>query len=124
VRWVAAEFYLFNHGYADKGPDDERDINHVLIHNATHDREDFWRRRLGREEEFTEAEDREFMNHAIGPDGLGGVIPLFDRHFSEMQEQVRELFKAWRVKSSRVKELLRIRVSSSSRGLSCLFNLS
>jgi hypothetical protein len=102
----AAEFYLLNHGCADKGPDDERDINRVLFHNATHDREDFWRRRLGREEEFTEAEDREFMNHAIGPDGLGGVIPIFNRHFSGMQMLVRVLLNARRVDGEQVRGIL------------------
>jgi hypothetical protein len=60
----AAEVYLLKNGYAEKGPDDERDINRIVFHNATNDREDFWQRERG--SEFTDAEDREFMNNAVG----------------------------------------------------------
>jgi hypothetical protein len=102
----AAEFYLLNSGYAEQGPEEDRNIHRVLFHNATHDREDFWGRRLGREEEFTEAEDREFMNHAIGPDGLAGVIPIFHRHFSGMQLLVRVLLNARRVDGEQVRGIL------------------
>src|SRR5580692_9679773 len=109
----AAEFYLLNNRYAEKGPDDERAINRVLFHNATHDREDFWGRRLGRDEEFTEAEDQEFMNHAIGHGGFGGVIPIFDRNFYKMQELVKELRVLKRVDGKQVKQLLRLRLISS-----------
>jgi hypothetical protein len=104
----AAEFYLLKNGYAEQGPDDERDINRILFHNATGDREDFWGRKLGRDEAFTEAEDREFMNHAIGSEGHGGVVPIFSRYFPGMQELVRELCEARRVEGGRVKELLRL----------------
>ena len=104
----AAEFYLLKNSHADKGSDDERDINRILFHNATHDIEDFWGRKLGKDEAFTEPEARGFMNHAIGPDGLGGVVPIFNRHFSGMQELVRELCEGRRVEGRRVKELLRL----------------
>jgi hypothetical protein len=104
----AAEFYLLNNSHAEQVRDDERDINRILFHNATHDREDFWGRKLGREEAFTEAEDRGFMNHAIGSDGCGGLVPIFSQHFSGMQELVRELCEARRVEGRRVKELLRL----------------
>jgi len=109
----AAEFYLLNNGYAKRGLDDERDISRIVFHNATSDREDFWGRRLGRDEAFTEAEDREFMNHAVGSHGYGGVVPIFNQYFSGMQELVRELFDARRVEGRRVKELLRIGISDS-----------
>jgi hypothetical protein len=104
----AAEFYLLNNGYAERGRDDERDISRIVFHNATCDREDFWGRKLGKDEAFTEAEDRGFMNHAVGSDGHGGVVPIFKQHFSGMQELVRELCEARRVEGRRVKELLRL----------------
>jgi hypothetical protein len=75
----AAEYYLLSMRYAEKASDDERDINQVVFHNATGDREDFWERKLIGDEAFSEAEDTEFMRHAIGPDGRGGVIPIFNR---------------------------------------------
>lgn len=102
----AAEFYLLNIGYAEKGRDDERDINRIVFHNATSDREDFWGRKLGKDEAFTEAEDRGFMNHAIGSDGSGGVAQIFNRYFAGMQVLVRELCEARRVEGRRVRELL------------------
>ena len=100
----AAEFYLLKNGYAEKRADDERDINQIVFHNATHDREEFWGRKFG-SDGFTEAEDRQFMNHAIG-----FVAPIFDQYFSRMQELVRELFDARRVEGRRVKELLRVAI--------------
>jgi hypothetical protein len=102
----AAEFYLLNNSRAEQDSDDERDINRILFHNATHDREDFWGRKLGAEEAFTDTEDREFMNHAVESDGFGGVVPIFDQHFSGMQEVVRELCEARSVEGKRVRELL------------------
>lgn len=98
----AAEFYLLDKHYAVKRRDDDRDINRIPFHNATGDRGKFWERELGPEEQFTEAEDRAFMYHAIS------VTPIFTQHFSGMQELVRELLKARRVEGRRVKELLRL----------------
>jgi hypothetical protein len=106
----AAEFYLLKNGYAKQGRDDKRDINQIVFHNATSDREDFWGRKLGMDEAFTDAEDTEFMNHAIGSDGLGGLVPIFKQHFLGMQLLVRELYEARRVEGRRVKELLRLGV--------------
>jgi hypothetical protein len=103
----AAEFYLLNKGYAQKGGDDERDISQIVFHNATGDREDFWGRKLGGDEAFTKAEDEEFMHRAIGSDGCGGVVSIFDQYLSGMQEVVRELRDARRIEGRRVKELLR-----------------
>jgi hypothetical protein len=109
----AAEFYLLKHSHAVQDRDDERDINRVLFHNATSDHEDFRGRKLSTHKATTEVEDREFMNHAIGSHGLGGVIPIFNRHFSGMQELVRELCETRRVDRKRVKGLLRL---GNSRG--------
>jgi hypothetical protein len=99
----AAEFYLLDKGYAKQDPNDKRKINEVVFHNATNDREDFWGRKFG-SDGFTEAEDTEFRDHAIG------LTPIFDQHFSGMQELARELCDARRVEGRRVKELLRIRI--------------
>lgn len=106
----AAEFYLLKYGHAEQGPDDERPINQVVFHNATHDREDFWGRKRGSDGAFTEAEDTEFRNHALGSDGTGGVVPIFDLYLSGMKELVRELCHARRVEGRRVKELLRLAI--------------
>lgn len=103
----AAEFYLLNKGHAEKVPDDDRDINRIPFHNAAHDLEDFWGRELGVEEEFSVAERTEFMHRAIGLDGWGGVVPIFEQHFPVMQELVRELLAAKKVEGKRVKALLR-----------------
>lgn len=102
----AAEVYLLNNGYAVRGQDDARNISQIVFHNATHDREAFWERKLRRDEVFTEPEDRQFMHHAIGAEGRGGLVPIFERHFSAMREIVRELYGARRVEGRRVKELL------------------
>jgi hypothetical protein len=104
----AAEFFLLNSGYTERAFDNVRDISQFVFHNTTHDREDYWGRKLGKYEKFSEAEDREFMHHAIGPNGHGGLIPIFEQYFSGMQELVRELLDARRVEGKRVKEILRI----------------
>jgi len=103
----AAEVYLLNNGYAAQAPDDKRDISRVAFNNASSDGHAFFGREPG-DEVFTEAETREFMNHAIGSDGYGGVVPIFSQYFSGMQELVRELYEARRVDGRRVKELLRL----------------
>ena len=98
----AAEFYLLDRGHAEQGRDDERNISRVVFHNATGDREDFWGRKLDRDETFSKAEDEKFMHHAIE-----SVAPIFNQYFSAMQELVRELCDARRVEGRRVRELLR-----------------
>lgn len=102
----AAEFYLLNNGHAELGLDDDRNISRVIFHNATSDREDFWGRKLRKDEEFTEAEDRGFMDHAIGSDGHGGVVPIFNRCLSGMKDLVRDLYEVRKVEGGRVKKLL------------------
>ena len=99
----AAEFYLLKRGYAEKSHDDERDISQIVFHNATGDREEFWGRKLGKDEAFAKAEDEEFMSRAVD-----SVAPIFDRYFSEMQTLVRELHDARRVEGRRVREVLRL----------------
>ena len=74
----AAEFYLLDKGYAERGYDDERDISQIVFHNATGDRGEFWGRKLGRDEAFTKAEDEKFMHHAIL-----SVAPIFNQYFRE-----------------------------------------
>lgn len=102
----AAEFYLLNGGYAEKRSDDDRDISQIVFHNATGDREDYWGRKLRREEQFSRAEDVAFMNHAIQV-----VAPIFDQYFAGMQELVRELCDGKSVDGRQLKELLRIKTS-------------
>ena len=99
----AAEYFLLNSGYAQLGPNDERDISQVVFHNATGDREDYWDRRIGRDEAFSQEEDEAFMNHAIET-----VAPIFSQYFSGMQVLVQELCNARRVEGRRVKELLKL----------------
>lgn len=103
----AAEFFLLNKGYAERAPEDHRSIDSVVFNNASTDGHAFWGRAYS-SEGFEEAETREFVNHAIGPDGNGGVVPIFDLYFSRMQELVRELLSARRVEGRRVKEILRL----------------
>lgn len=98
----AAEFYLLDKGYAERDRDDERDVSQIVFHNATDDREDFWKRKLGRDDTFSKAENEEFMNHATRI-----VAPIFNQYFPKMQELVRELCGARRVEGRRVRELLR-----------------
>lgn len=97
----ATEFYLLNSGHAEQRPDDGRNISQVVFHNATSDREEFWGRKLERDEVFSRAEDEAFMQHAIE-----AVAPIFNRYFSGMQQLVRELCDTGRVEGRRVEEVL------------------
>jgi hypothetical protein len=105
---LAIEVYLLKNSHAEQAPDDTRDINTVLLNNASMDGHAFWGREYSGEG-FTEAETKEFVNHAVGPDGNGGVVPIFNLYFPRMEELVRELCGKKRVEGRRVKELLRIR---------------
>lgn len=104
----AAEFYLMNNGYAEQAPADKRDISQILLNNSSQDGHDFFDREYS-SEGFEEAETRQFMNHAIGPDGHGGLIPIIHSYFSRMEQVVRELCGTRRIEGRRVKELLRLR---------------
>jgi hypothetical protein len=92
----AAQFFLLKNGYAEQARDDKRDLNQIVFNNATIDCHAFLGRELGREE-FTETEAREFMNYAVGSDGNGGVVLIFNQYFLRMQELVRQLRDARRV---------------------------
>jgi hypothetical protein len=103
----AVEFYLLKIGFAEQAPDDKRDIGLVPYDSAVIDCLDFWGRKLETYKDgFTEAETEEFVNHAIGSDGNGGVVPIIAQHFSGMQQLVRELCESKFVQGGRVKELL------------------
>jgi hypothetical protein len=102
---LAAEVYLVKNGYAELAPDDKRDLNIALLNNASMDAHSFFGREYS-SEGFTEAETREFVNHAVGPDGNGGVVPIFPLYLSGMQELVRELLGARKVEGRRIREIL------------------
>ena len=102
----AAEVYLLKKGHAVQAPGDKRDINQVVLNNASIDGHAFFGRDHS-SDGFKEFETKEFMNHAIGRDGWGGVVPIFEPYFSRMQELVRELLNTRRVEGWRVKEVLR-----------------
>jgi hypothetical protein len=105
----ATEFFLLKNGYAEQAPGDERNIDRVPFDSATIDCLDFWGRKIETYEDgFTDSETREFVNHAIGSDGYGGVVPIITQHFSRMQELVRELCEVRRVEGGRVKQILRL----------------
>lgn len=99
----AAEFYLLKNRLADKAPVDNRDINEIVFHNATADREAFWERDHTVGDGFSEQEDREFMNHAIEH-----VAPLFDHYFRGMAQLVNELCASRRLEGSRIKDVLKL----------------
>jgi hypothetical protein len=103
----AAEVYLLKNALAEQAANDTRDINRIVFNNASGDGHAFWEREYC-VEGFTEAEAREFMNHAVGSDGNGGVIPIFNQYLSGMRELVRELLEKRRVEGKRVKEILGI----------------
>lgn len=97
----AAEFYLLKRKLARKRSDDKRDINDIVFFNAAVDRIDFWNRDLGEGADFTETQDREFMDHA-----LKFVVPTFDTYHSGMQKLARVLCVSKRVEGKRVRKLL------------------
>jgi hypothetical protein len=102
----AAEVYLLKNGYADQASGDKRETDRIPFDSAVIDCLDFWRREVETYDGFTDAETREFLDHAIGSDHRGGVVPIIAQHFSRMQEVVRELRDAKRIDGRRIKELL------------------
>jgi hypothetical protein len=101
----AAEFYLLNNGHAVQAPDDKRDISQIVFNNCSGDGHAYFDREYS-SEGFEETEARQFMEHAIGKDGHGGLIPIIHNYFSRMEQVVRELYAARRIEGSRVTELL------------------
>lgn len=105
----AAEYYLLQAGYVDRvNLNDPSAIAAVSAHvfsNAWRDRQDFARRTVTEDNDFTKEEDEEFMRYAIEH-----VAPIFDLYFSRMQIVVSELLAARKIDGARVKELLQIGV--------------
>lgn len=103
----AAEFYLLRAGYVDGVDiDDPNSVAYVsaqVFSNAWRDRQDFARRIVTEDNDFTEAEDKDFMRYAIEH-----VAPIFDQHFARMKVVVDELIAAREIDGVRVKELLQI----------------
>jgi hypothetical protein len=99
----AAEFYLLKAGYVDWI--DLQEISAVVFSNAWKDRQDFARRTVTEDSDFTKEEDEEFMRHATQ-----NVAPIFNLYFSRMQNVVSELLAARQISGARVKELLQLGV--------------
>lgn len=78
---------------------DEREMTQVLFRNATIDREMYWRKPSGAD--FTEEEDRDFMNMAINV-----VSPVLIQFFPRAQILVDELLETERISGERIKEVL------------------
>jgi hypothetical protein len=100
----AAEFYLVQAGYVDWV--DLQEISATVLGNAWSDRQDFARRTVTEDNDFTREEDEEFVRHATQ-----AVAPIFQLYFSGMQNVVRELLAARKIDGARVKELLQLGIS-------------
>src|SRR5262245_54172813 len=50
----ATEVVSLKKGYAEQDSDDKKNVSQVVNNNATNHREDFWGRKLGTDEVFTE----------------------------------------------------------------------
>lgn len=93
----AVEFFLLRIGHLGKV--DEKAITQIIFRNATKDREMF--HEVSGEHLFSEAEDREFMNHAIN-----NVAPIYSRYLDGMQHLVEEMLTNRRVSGQRIKNVL------------------
>jgi hypothetical protein len=105
----AAEYYLLRGGYVDgvnlNDPSAVKAVSALLFINAWRDRQDFARRTVTEDNDFTKEETEVFMNYAIE-----NVAPIFDLYFSRMQIVVSELLAARKIDGARVRELLQIGV--------------
>lgn len=97
----AAEFYLLQAGYV--AWTDLQEISAIVFSNAWRDRQEFARRTVTEDNDFTKEENEAFMIHATQV-----VAPIFNLYFSRMQNVVSELLAARRISGARVKELLQI----------------
>ncbi len=97
----AAEFYLLQAGFVDWV--DLQEISATVLGNAWSDRQEFARRTVTEDNDFTKEEDEEFVRHATQ-----NVAPIFQLYFSRMQNVVRELLAARKIDGARVKELLQL----------------
>jgi hypothetical protein len=95
----AAEFCLVQAGYVEWV--DLQEISATVLGNAWSDRQDFARRIVTEDNDFTEEENQEFVRHATQV-----VAPIFKLYFSRMQNVVNELVAARKIDGARVKELL------------------
>lgn len=105
----AAEYYLLRAGCVDginlNDPSVVAAVSARVFSNAWRDRQDFARRTVTEDNDFTKEEDEEFMRYAIEH-----VSPIFDLYFARMQIVVRELLAAREIDGARLKELLLIGV--------------
>lgn len=104
----AAEFYLFKNGNLEPTLANESAMRQIALGNATMDGLEYFGRDVAGYDGFTAAETNEFVKHAVGLDGNGGVVPIIKQHFLVMQELVRKLRDTRRVEGKLVKELLRL----------------
>jgi hypothetical protein len=105
----AAEYYLLQAGYVDgvnlNDPSGIAAVSALVFSNAWRDQQDFVRRTVTQDNDFTKAEYEEFMRYAIEH-----VAPIFNRYFTGMQSVVSELLAARKIGGARVKELLEVGV--------------
>lgn len=97
----AAEFYLLRAGYVDWV--DLQEVSAIAFSNAWSDRQSFAGRTVTENNDFTKAEDEEFMHHAIQ-----FVAPILEPYLSRMQNVVSELLAARKIDGARVKEILQL----------------
>lgn len=97
----AAEWHLLQAGYVDW--DDLQKISATVFSNAWSDRQEFARRRVTEDNDFTREEDEAFMHHATHV-----VAPIVHFYFSKMQNVVSELLAARQIDGARVKEILEL----------------
>lgn len=105
----AAEYYLLRAGYVDgvdlNDPRAVAAVSDLVFSNTWRDQQDFHRRTVTEDNDFTKEEKEEFMRYAIER-----VAPIFDLYFPRMQIVVSELLAARKIDGARVKELLQIDV--------------
>ncbi|MES2509097.1 MAG: hypothetical protein V4625_04165 [Pseudomonadota bacterium] len=100
----AAEFYLLQAGLVDWV--DLQEISAAVLSNAWRDRQEFAGRTVTEDNDFTNAENEEFVRHATQ-----AVAPIFQLYFSRMENVVRELLAARKIDGVRVKELLQLGIT-------------
>jgi hypothetical protein len=105
----AVEYYLLRAGYVDgvnlNEPRAVAAVSALVFGNAWRDRQDFARRTVTEDNDFTKEENEEFMRYAIEH-----VAPIFDLYFAKMQIVVSELLGARKIDGARVREILQIGV--------------
>lgn len=97
----AAEYYLLQTGQVEWS--DLQEVSAAVFGNAWSDRLSFAGRVVTQDNDFTKAEDEEFMHHAIQ-----FVAPIIEQHFPKMQRVVEELLAARVIDGARVRVLLQL----------------